>query len=128
MRARPLAGQARQAQAEAVPCLAGEDTRHRPRRDRLTPCAIDYTLNRWPALIRYAETGHLPIDNNPIENAIRPIAIGKKNWLFAGSERAGKRAAVIQSLLGTAKLNGLDPAAWLKDTLDKLPTLSLIHI
>jgi transposase len=87
-----------------------------------TAKAIDYTLNRWPALIRYADTGHLPIDNNPVENAIRPIAIGKKNWLFAGSERAGKRAAVIQSLLGTAKLNGLDPAAWLKDTLDKLPT------
>jgi hypothetical protein len=84
--------------------------------------AIDHTLNRWPALIRYAETGHLPIDNNPIENAIRPIAIGKKNGLFAGSERAGKRAAVIQSLLGTAKLNGLDPAAWLRDTLEKLPT------
>jgi len=84
--------------------------------------AIDHTLQRWPALIRYAETGHLPIDNNPVENAIRPIAVGKKNWLFAGSERAGKRAAVIQSLLGTAKLNGLDPAAWLKDTLEKLPT------
>jgi transposase len=87
-----------------------------------TAKAIDYTLNRWPALTRYADSGHLPIDNNPVENAIRPIAIGKKNWLFAGSERAGQRAAVIQSLLGTAKLNGLDPAAWLKDTLDKLPT------
>ncbi len=84
--------------------------------------ALDYTLKRWPALIRYAETGHLPIDNNAIENAIRPIALGKKNWLFAGSERAGKRAAVIQTLLGTAKLNGLDPAAWLKSTLEKLPT------
>ena len=59
--------------------------------------------------------------NNPVENAIRPIAIGKKNWLFAGSERAGKRAAAIQSLLGTAKLNGLEPCAWLKDTLEKLP-------
>jgi hypothetical protein len=70
-----------------------------------TAKALDYTLNRWPALIRYAETGHLPIDNNPVENTIRPIAIGKKNWLFTGSERAGKRAAVIQSLLGTAKLN-----------------------
>jgi len=84
--------------------------------------ALDYTLKRWPSLIRYAETGHLPIDNNPVENAIRPIALGKKNWLFAGSERAGRRAAAIQSLLGTAKLNGLDPAAWLKDTLEKLPT------
>ena len=57
-----------------------------------------------------------------MEIAIRPIALGKKNWLFAGSERAGQRAAVIQTLLGTAKLNGLDPAAWLKDTLEKLPT------
>ena len=84
--------------------------------------AIDYSLKRWPALSRYATDGRLPIDNNPVENIIRPIAIGKKNWLFTGSERAGKRAAAIQTLLGTAKLNGLDPAAWLRDTLEKLPT------
>jgi len=83
--------------------------------------AIAYALKRWPALIRYADTGHLPIDNNPTENCIRPIALGRKNWLFVGTERAGKRAAAIQTLLGTAKLNGLDPATWLKDTLDKLP-------
>jgi transposase len=83
--------------------------------------AIDYSIKRWSALQRYATSGHLPIDNNPIENAIRPIAIGKKNWLFAGSQRAGKRAAAIQSLLGTAKLNGLEPYAWLKETLEKLP-------
>ena len=84
--------------------------------------AIDYSLKRWTALSRYATDGRLPIDNNPVENIIRPIAIGKKNWLFTGSERAGKRAAAIQTLLGTAKLNGLDPAAWLRDTLEKLPT------
>ena len=84
--------------------------------------AIDYTLKRWPAMIRYAETGHLPIDNNPVENTIRSIALGKKNWLFAGSERADQRAAAIQTLLGTAKINGIDPAAWLRDTLEKLPT------
>ena len=84
--------------------------------------ALTHALKRWPALVRYAETGHLPIDNNPVENTIRPIAVGKKNWLFAGSERAGKRAAAIQTLIGTARLNGLDPAAWLKDTLEKLPT------
>ncbi|STB69033.1 IS66 family transposase [Chromobacterium violaceum] len=83
--------------------------------------AIDYVLRRWPSFAGYAETGHLPIDNNPVENAIRPIALGKKNWLFAGSERAGRRAAAIQSLLATAKLNGLEPAAWLKDTLERLP-------
>lgn len=87
-----------------------------------TAKALDYSIKRWPALVRYADSGVLPIDNNPVENAIRPIAIGKKNWLFAGSERAGKRAAAIQSLLGTAKLNGLDPHAWLKDALEKLPT------
>jgi hypothetical protein len=87
-----------------------------------TAKAIDYSLNRWPALCRYATAGHLPIDNNLLENDIRPVAIGKKNWLFTGSERAGKRAAAIQSLLYTAKLNGLDPAVWLRETLDKLPT------
>jgi hypothetical protein len=84
--------------------------------------ALDYTLKRWQSLIRYAETGHLPIANNPVENTIRPLALGKKNWLFAGSERAGQRVAAIQTLLGTAKLNGIDPTAWLKDSLEKLPT------
>lgn len=84
--------------------------------------AIDHALKRWPALQCYAVTGSLPIDNNLVENAIRPIAIGKKNWLFAGSERAGRRAAAIQSLFATAKLNGIDPAKWLADTLERLPT------
>jgi len=64
----------------------------------------------------------LPIDNHPVENVIRPIAIGKKNGMFVGSERAGRRAAAIQSLLATAKPNGLEPAAWLRETLEKLPT------
>lgn len=84
--------------------------------------AIDYSLNRWAALARYAENGFYPIDNNPCENAIRPVAVGKKNWLFAGSEAAGKRAANIQSLLETARLNGIEPMAWLTDVLEKLPT------
>ena len=63
-----------------------------------TAKAVDHALKRWPALERYVNSGTLPIDNNPVENAIRPIAIGKKNWLFTGSERAGRRAAAIQSL------------------------------
>ena len=87
-----------------------------------TAKAMDYSLRRWTALSMYATDGRLPIDNNPVENVIRPIAIGKKNWLFVGSERAGQRAAAIQSLLATAKLNGLDPAAWLRETLERLPT------
>jgi transposase len=84
--------------------------------------AMDYALKRWPAVVRYVQNGYYPIDNNPIENAIRPIALGKKNWLFAGSETAGKRAAAIQSLLETARANGIEPLAWLTDTLEKLPT------
>ncbi|MFN3287413.1 MAG: transposase, partial [Sphingomonadaceae bacterium] len=84
--------------------------------------AIDYTLKRWPALIRYLDDGRHPIDNNPIENAIRPIALGRKNWLFAGSERAGERAAVIMGLLATAKANGHEPHTWLTDVLMRLPT------
>ena len=83
--------------------------------------AIDYSLKRWVAIKRYVDNGHLPIDNNPVENAIRPITLGRRNWLFTGSERAGRRAATIQSLLATAKLNGLEPLAWLKETLEKLP-------
>lgn len=87
-----------------------------------TARAIDYTLRRWPALVRYTEDGSYPIDNNSIENAIRPIALGRKNWLFAGSESAGKRAAAIMSLLATAKANGHEPLAWLTDVLTRLPT------
>lgn len=83
--------------------------------------AIDYSLKRWPAILRYVEGGQLPIDNNPVENAIRPICLGRRNWLFTGSERAGRRAAAIQSLLATAKLNDLEPYAWLRATLEKLP-------
>lgn len=84
--------------------------------------AITYTLRRWESLERYASTGHLPIDNNAIERDIRPIAVGKKNWLHVGSERAGKRAAIIQSLLGTARLNGIHPTEWLESVLEVLPT------
>jgi len=87
-----------------------------------TANAIDYTLKRWTALVRYLDDGRYPIDNNPIENAIRPIALGRKNWLFAGSETAGQRAAAIMSLLATAKANGRDPHAWLTDVLTRLPT------
>lgn len=84
--------------------------------------AIAYTRKRWPALVRVLDDGRYPIDNNPIENAIRPIAIGRKNWLFAGSQSAGERAAAIMSLFATAKANGIEPHAWLTDVLTRLPT------
>ena len=87
-----------------------------------TAKAIDYSLKRWVALTRYLDDGQLPIDNNHIEQQIRPIAIGRNNWLFAGSLRAGKRAAAIMSLIQSAKLNGHDPYAYLKDILTRLPT------
>ena len=84
--------------------------------------AIDYSLNHWQALSRFLIDGAVPIDNNHIENQMRPWALGRKNWLFIGSELAGERAAVVMSLLQSAKLNGHDPWAYLKDVLTKLPT------
>jgi hypothetical protein len=87
-----------------------------------TAKAIDYSLKRWKALVRFIDDGDLPIDNNWVENQIRPIAIGRNNWLFAGSLRAGKRAAAIMSLVHSARLNGLQPHAYLKDVLERLPT------
>jgi transposase len=89
-----------------------------------TAKAIEYSLGRWAALTRYLEDGDLPIDNNHVENRIRPIALGRSNWLFAGSLRAGQRAANVMSLIQSAKLNGHDPHRYLKDILERLPTQS----
>jgi transposase len=86
-----------------------------------TSKAISYSLRRWDALTRYLDDGNLPIDNNWLENRIRPIAIGRNNWLFAGSARAGRRAAVVMSLIQSARLNGHDPYAYLRDVLERLP-------
>jgi len=84
--------------------------------------ALDYSLKRWVALTRYLDDGEIPIDNNQVENRIRPWALGRKNWLFAGSLRSGQRAAAVMSLIQTAKLNGHEPYAYLKDVLTRLPT------
>lgn len=85
-----------------------------------TAKAIDYSLKRWAALVRFIDDGELPIDNNWVENQIRPIAIGRNNWLFAGSLRAGKRAAAVMSLVHSARLNNHDPLEYLRDVLDRL--------
>ena len=87
-----------------------------------TAKAIQYSLKRWEALTRYLDDGAVPIDNNWVENQIRPWALGRSNWLFAGSLRSGQRAANIMTLIQSAKINGLDPQAYLKDVMEKLPT------
>ncbi|OOW07631.1 IS66 family transposase, partial [Acinetobacter sp. MF4640] len=98
-----------------------------------TAKAINYTLKRWPALSRYLDDGNLPIDMSSIaaqgvENQMRPWALGRKNWLFAGSLRSGQRAANIMTLIQSAKLNGLDPYAYLSDVLKRLPTHKVTQI
>ena len=112
-KAQPLADTLRQwliSQRQLVPDGSG------------TAKAIDYSLNRWVALTRYLDDGNVPIDNNWAENQVRGWAVGRKNWLFAGSPRAGERAAAIMSLIVSARLNGHDPYAYLKDVLTRLPT------
>jgi transposase len=82
--------------------------------------AIRYALSRWTALTRYRDDGRLEIDNNAAERALRAVALGRKNWLFAGSDDGGERAAAIYSLLGSAKLNDLDPEAYLRHVLERI--------
>lgn len=82
--------------------------------------AIRYSLGLWPALTRYCEDGRIEIDNNAAERALRAVAIGRKNYLFAGSDTGGERAAAIYTLIGSAKLNGIDPAAYLRFVLERI--------
>lgn len=113
LRSRPVADALRQ-------WLSGQ--RQRVPEGSATARAIDYSLKRWQALTRFIDDGDLPADNNWVENQIRPIALGRNNWLFAGSLRAGQRAAAIMSLMHSARLNGHEPHAYLKDVLERLPT------
>jgi transposase len=82
--------------------------------------AIRYALSRWRALLRYCEDGGIEIDNNAAERALRAVALGRKNYLFAGSDSGGERAAAIYSLIGTAKLNGADPEAYLRMVMERI--------
>jgi transposase/flagellar biosynthesis chaperone FliJ len=84
--------------------------------------ALGYALNQWPALERFLDHGEVEIDNNLVENAIRPTAVGKKNWLFFGSEEAGQRSAVIYTLIENCRLHGVEPYTYLQDVLGRLPT------
>ena len=82
--------------------------------------AIRYALARWEALCRFIDDGRIELDNNPVERAIRPVALGRKNHLFAGSDGGGIRWATVCSLIATAKLNDVEPFAYLKDVLDRM--------
>ena len=82
--------------------------------------AMDYMLKRWPAFTRFLDDGRVCLSNNAAERALRGIALGRKSWLFAGSDRGGERAAAMYSLIVTAKLNNVDPQAWLADVLGRI--------
>jgi transposase len=90
--------------------------------------AISYAKKNWTALTRYLEQGYLAIDNNAAERALRSVAVGRKNWLFAGSAEAGRRAAVLMTLVGTCKLQGIDPQAYLADVLVRAATTPVSRI
>ena len=85
--------------------------------------AITYALDQWPALQRFLSDGRIEIDNNLVENAIRPTAIGKKNWLFIGAAAAGQRAAILYTIVQSCRRHGLDPVAYLRDVLTRLPAM-----
>jgi hypothetical protein len=82
--------------------------------------ALRYSLSRWDALARYTSDGRLDICNNAAERAIRPLALGRKNWMFAGADSGGERAAVMYTIIETAKLNGLDPEAYLRSLIARI--------
>lgn len=90
--------------------------------------AIAYSLRRWDKLCLYTTDGRLQIDNNLVENSIRPVAMGRKAYLFAGSHQAAQRAAMLYALLGTCKINGINPYDWLRDVFEKLPSYSINKI
>src|SRR5436309_12855761 len=82
--------------------------------------AMDYMLKRWPAFTRFLADGRICLSNNAAERALRGIALGRRSWLFAGSDRGGERAAAMYTLIATAKLNRIDPQAWLDDVLRRI--------
>lgn len=120
-------------QARALPILDSikthlEDSLLRVAKNSDVAKPIFYVLKRWDALIRYCEDGRLHIDNNPAERCIRPTTIGRKNWVFAGSDLAAERAAVMYSIIETCKLNGIDPFAYLTDIFERIADYPNRHI
>jgi hypothetical protein len=110
-RSRPLLGSLKQWLEETLVKLSKKSD---------TAIAVRYALGRWDSLMRYCDDGRLEIDNNAAERALRAVALGRKNYLFAGSDRGGESAAAIYSLIGTAKLNGIDPESYLRNVLSRI--------
>jgi transposase len=105
-----------------------EETLAKLSRKSDTAMAVRYALSRWNALLRYVDDGRIEIDNNAAERSLRTVALDRKNYLFAGSDGGGERAAAIYSLIGTAKLNGLDPEAYLRNMLSRIADHPINHI
>jgi transposase len=120
--------QSRQNAAQRFTSCHGSLVRRRTLPQGLLGQAIDYALKRWEALNHFITDGTLEIDNNLIENAIRPSALGKKNWLFVGHPEAGERSAVIYTLLGSCRRHGINPFEYLKDLFTHLPAAKITHI
>lgn len=125
VRGRPPDERRRVRQARAKPLLAEmqawlEATLGRVSRRGDLAVAIRYALTRWTALTRYVDDGSIEVDNNPVERAIRPIALGRKNWLFARSDAGGARTAAIASLIATARRHGINPEAYLRHVLERI--------
>ena len=119
---------AAQRQARSRPLLCGFHDWLESESPKVLPksavrAAMDYTLSNWAALCRYTESGWLDIDNNAAENSLRGICLGRKNWLFCGSDRGGRAAAVCFSLLASCKRHGHDPFVYLRDVLTRLPAI-----
>jgi len=112
-------------QAAAIPLLAALRLWLEAQLRGLAPkselaLACNYALGRWPAMIRYCDDGQLEISNNLVENALRGVSLGRKNWLFVGSAKGGEHAAIFYSLIETCRLNGIDPQAWLTDIIERI--------
>ena len=133
IRGRPPEQRREVRKAQAQPLLDSlrqwfEATLSKLSRKSETTAAIRYALSRWDALTRYIEDGHIEIDNNAAERSLRGVALGRKNYLFAGSDAGGERAAAIYSLIGSAKLNDLDPEAYLREVLTRIADHPINHI
>jgi len=133
IRGRPPDQRQQVRQARAKPLLESlrrwfEESLSKLSRKSDTTAAIRYALSRWEALVRYGDNGRIEIDNNPAERALRAVALGRKNYLFAGSDAGGERAAAIYSLIGSAKFNGLDPEAYLREVLTRISDHPITHI